>query len=51
MFVDLTLNKAFNSVQRKTLYRVLEKFEIIQKMKQTIVNLHSDVIVKIQSGD
>ena len=30
---------------------VLEKFGIPPKMKRIIVNLHSDLIVKIQSGD
>ena len=49
VFVDLV--KAFDSVPRETLYRVLEKFGIPPKMKRIIVNLHSDLIVKIQSGD
>ena len=49
VFVDLV--KAFDSVPRKALYRVLEKFGIPPKMKRIIVNLHSDLIVKIQSGD
>ena len=49
VFVDLV--KAFDSVPRETLYRVLKKFGIPPKMKRIIVNLHSDLIVKIQSGD
>ncbi|NBO66980.1 MAG: hypothetical protein EBU88_19410 [Acidobacteria bacterium] len=44
VFVDLV--KAFDSVPRETLYRVLEKFGIPPKMKRIIVNLHSDLIVK-----
>ncbi len=47
----MDLVKAFDSDPRETLYRVLEKFGIPPKMKRIIVNLHSDLIVKIQSGD
>ena len=34
----------------KRTYRVLKKFGIPPKMLQVIINLHSDLIVKIKSG-
>jgi len=49
VFVDLI--KAFDSVPRESLYRVLDKFGVPPKMKRIIINLHSDLIVKIQAGD
>ncbi len=47
----MDLDKAFYSIPRDTLYRVLETFGIPPKMQRINVNLHSDFIVKIQSGD
>ena len=49
VFVDLI--KAFDSVPRESLYRVLDKFGVPPRMKRIIINLHSDLIVKIQAGD
>ncbi len=46
VFVDIV--KAFDSVPRETLYRVLEMFGIPSKRKQSIFKIHSDLIVKIQ---
>ncbi len=47
----MDLVKAFDSVPCETLYRVLEKCGIPPKIKRIIVNRHSDLIVKIHSGD
>ncbi len=49
IFVDSA--KAFDSIPRETLYRVLEKFGFPPKLKRIIIDLHSDLIVKIQSVD
>ena len=47
----MDLIKAFDSVPRESLYRVLDKFGVPPRMKRIIINLHSDLIVKIQAGD
>ena len=49
VFIDLV--KAFDSVPREGLYIVLGKIGIPQKMTRLIMRFHSDLIVKIKTGE